>query len=242
MPHCPPDFKIAQRQSRILSKGTLMKRSIISSALWLAAVCIVPLCGCQQAETPTPVSKNEPAQSTIAQASETQLPFGNDRLKAAMFPGSPIDASSGIAIAIGMWLPENPAKDPSLAEAEEVEITCTQQKGICEQLVIPLEVTKNKVTLMGPETTLWPISAWDANEIIASYGPDPAERVGSPDRCLRHVLTMTFASGAVSATDVPTHETGCEAFSETNSSRLVYGNFYVDTSPANDSGNTPPAK
>lgn len=49
-----------------------------------------------------------------------------------------------------------------------------------------------------------------------------------------HVLTMTFDSGAVSSADIPTHEKGCEAFPETNSYRLARGNYYVDTSPAND--------
>ena len=54
------------------------------------------------------------------------------------------------------------------------------------------------------------------------------------DRCNRHVLTMTFAAGAVSTSDIPTHEKGCEPFPETNSYRLARGGYYIDTTPGND--------
>jgi hypothetical protein len=63
---------------------------------------------------------------------------------------------------------------------------------------------------------------------LASYGGDSASR------CQRHVLTMDFDSGAVSVSDIPTRKKGCEAFTETDSYRLVRGNYYVDTSPGNN--------
>ena len=53
-------------------------------------------------------------------------------------------------------------------------------------------------------------------------------------RCQRHVLTMDFDSGAVSVADIPTHKKGCEALKETDSYRLVRGNYYVGTSPGNN--------
>jgi len=59
----------------------------------------------------------------------------------------------------------------------------------------------------------WNITTWDPHRLIASYGDDPA----SP--CQRHVLTMNFdlRAAAVSASDIPTHRKGCEAFTETES-------------------------
>ncbi|SRR6266851_280842 len=79
----------------------------------------------------------------------------------------------------------------------------------------------------------WEIRSWDAHGLLASYDPN-VSAVATSDRCHHHVLTMTFASGAVSTSDIPTRAKGCEEFPETNSYRLVRGNYYVDTSPAND--------
>jgi hypothetical protein len=158
--------------------------------------------------------------------------FGNERLKADIYSASPIDASSGVAVADGMWFPDDPAK--TRVFAEQVEISCTKQDGICTELTLPLGVTKDAVHLMAPERTLWPLKTWGANGITALYGPDSTARLGSWDRCLRHEMTMTFSTGTVSKVDIPTHEKGCEGFKEIESSRLVYGNYYVDTTPSND--------
>jgi len=59
----------------------------------------------------------------------------------------------------------------------------------------------------------WNMTTWDSHKLVAPYGDDPA----SP--CQRHALTMNFDSGAtaVSASDIPTHRKGCEAFTETES-------------------------
>jgi hypothetical protein len=78
-------------------------------------------------------------------------------------------------------------------------------------------------------TESYGVDKWDEHGVTASYGGDYASR------CQRHVLTLDFDSGAVSLTDIPTHKVGCEAFGETASYKLVYGNYYVDTSPGNDS-------
>ena len=45
---------------------------------------------------------------------------------------------------------------------------------------------------------------------------------------------MSFRSGSVSTSDIPTHEKGCEMFPETDTYRLVRGQYYVDTTPGND--------
>jgi len=83
------------------------------------------------------------------------------------------------------------------------------------------------------DETIWQISFWDSDGLLASYGPD-ISALAANDRCHRHILAMSFVSGAVSTSDIPTQEKGCEAFTETNSYRLVRGNYYVDTTPGND--------
>ncbi len=83
------------------------------------------------------------------------------------------------------------------------------------------------------EETVWKVNTWDANGLLASNRPDSAA-IAASDRCHSHVLTMTFATGAVSTSDIPTHARGCEAFHLTNSYRLLHGNYYVDLTPAND--------
>jgi hypothetical protein len=69
---------------------------------------------------------------------------------------------------------------------------------------------------------------WDEHGLTASYGGDESSR------CQRHVLTIDFDSGAASVSDIPTRKTGCEAFTETDSYRLIWGHYYVDTTPNND--------
>lgn len=78
------------------------------------------------------------------------------------------------------------------------------------------------------DTTIYDIDQWDEHGLTASYGGD------EPSRCQRHVLTLDFDSGAVSVSDIPTRKVGCEAFTETDSYKLVRGQYYVDTTPGND--------
>jgi hypothetical protein len=158
--------------------------------------------------------------------------FVNDRLKAVTFPETPIKSFMGIAVVDGFWLPED--SKPQKLFAEQVEISCMKGESICHELTIPLAVTQGAIRMMQPEERQWPINTWTADAILASYGPILTAKPGSGDRCLRHVLSLTLDSGAVSSSDVPTHEQGCEKFQDTEASRLVYGNLYVDTTPDNN--------
>jgi hypothetical protein len=83
------------------------------------------------------------------------------------------------------------------------------------------------------DETSWQITSWDEHGLLAAYDAYPSATAVS-ERCHRHVLSMSFASGAVSTSDIPTHEKGCETFKQTDSYRLVRGVYYVDTTPGND--------
>jgi len=160
-------------------------------------------------------------------------PFHNERIKRTELKDYPIEAFHDLAIVDGMWVPES--KDPAkaLVFPEQVRIICTKSERTCEELKIILEPTSGVVFIGDIEETSWQITSWDAHGLLASYGPDISARAAS-DRCNRHVLTMTFASGAVSTSDIPTHDKGCEPFPETNSYRLVRGGYYIDTTPGNN--------
>jgi len=160
-------------------------------------------------------------------------PISNERLKSIRYPDSPIDASYGLIVVDGMWIPEtsNPAK--ALLFAEQVDLTCDKEEKTCRELTASLGKNGDAVQIMNPEEKVWAISSWDTQGLLASYGPDDSAHAAS-EKCHRHVLTITFSSGAVSTSDIPTHTIGCEAFEETDSYRLTQGNYYVDTSPAND--------
>jgi hypothetical protein len=174
---------------------------------------------------------NQQADKKKAQPSSN--PFHNDRIKRAELNDYPIETVHGtLAIVDGMWVPESkdPAKD--MVFPEQVKINCTNSEKTCEELKVILEPMSG-VVFIDIDQTFWQITSWDAHGLLASYGPDVSASAAS-DRCNRHVLTMTFASGAVSTSDIPTHDKGCEAFTETNSYRLARGGYYVDTSPGND--------
>jgi hypothetical protein len=119
-----------------------------------------------------------------------------------------------------------------------VDISCTQNEAVCHELTVPLGVTQDTIFIMHSEETLWPINSWNADAIFASYGPVLTAKPGTGDRCQRHVLSLTLASGAVSKSVVPTNEKGCEAFQKIDTFRLIQGNFYVDTTPNNDAETT----
>ena len=159
--------------------------------------------------------------------------FHNERLKRLELKDYGIIGDDQRRDISGMWVSES--KDPArqLGLPEQVTIGCERSEKTCRELTVTLGVAGEFVDVMdGIGETIWQITSWDANGLLASYGPD----VSGPasDRCHRRVLAMSFASGAVSTADIPTHETGCEAFIEANSYRLIRGNYYVDTTPAND--------
>jgi hypothetical protein len=158
--------------------------------------------------------------------------YRNERLKRAEDPDREITGDNELRIVDGMWVPES--KDPAkaLLFPEQVKITCSNSEKTCEELKVILEPIGGLI-FIDINKTIWPITSWDAHGLLSSYGPEISAS-GVSDRCNGHVLAMTFASGAVSTSDIPTHGKGCETFTETSSYRLVRGDYYVDTTPGND--------
>jgi hypothetical protein len=171
----------------------------------------------------------------FAIAQEAKSPsvfFHNDRLKRTEDKDSEITGNDKFRGVSGVWVPES--KDPAkaLVLPEQAKITCTHSLGTCQELKVILGPVSGMVLIESPEETIWEINSWDAHGLLASYGPDAYGSMS--EKCHRHILTMSFSSGAVSTSDIPTHEKGCEAFSETDSYRLARGQYYVDTTPGND--------
>jgi hypothetical protein len=159
--------------------------------------------------------------------------FHNDRLKRGELKDYEITGDSQWRSVSGMWVPESndPAND--LLFPEQVTITCTQHSRTCQEMKVTLGVMAGIVTIEDIGQTIWQINSWDEHGLLAAYDTDPSANAAS-ERCHRHVLSMSFASGAVSTSDIPTHEKGCEAFKTTDSYRLVRGNYYIDTTPGNN--------
>lgn len=161
-------------------------------------------------------------------------PFRNDRLKRSEGKDSPIKSFHDTRVIVdGMWVPES--KDPAreIVLPEQVEIICTHSEMTCEEMKVTLGPTAGVVFIDSIGQTVWTVTSWDGHGLLASYGPEVSALAAS-DRCHRHVLAMTFSSGAISTSDIPTHEKGCEMFAETDSYRLIRGFYYIDTSPGND--------
>lgn len=154
--------------------------------------------------------------------------FHNDRLKALSLPDRPITGDASYRVVSGFWVADT--KDPSktLVFPQQVRISCASYKKTCTEMSVTLAPTPISVSIQEIEDEEFDINTWDAHGLLASYGGDPSSK------CQRHVLTMDFDTGAVSLSDIPTHQRGCEAFVETNSYRLVQGNYYIDTTPGND--------
>ena len=158
----------------------------------------------------------------------------NDRFKASTYKDTPISGDSRSRFVEGIWVPES--KDPSkaLALPQQVRIDCDNyrtEKRKCVVISVTLVPTPALVEVGDIKTEEYDIDTWNDEGLVASYGGEE----GSLDRCQRHVLTMDFASGHVTAADIPTHHgKGCKAFIDTDSYRLVPGHYYVDTSPNND--------
>jgi hypothetical protein len=106
--------------------------------------------------------------------------------------------------------------------------TETRYDKECVETSVTLGLMRDMVSIQDIDDTTYDVDKWDSHGLTASFGGDASSR------CQRHVLTMDFESGAVSVADIPTRQKGCEAFTETNSYRLVRGMYYVDASPAND--------
>jgi hypothetical protein len=155
----------------------------------------------------------------------------NDRLKFNSLPDRPITGNSRSRVVEGAWISESSSSDKALVFPQYVHITCESLRGDskCIELSVTLAPTKILVGIQELNTQEYAIDRWDDKGLIASYGGDELD-----SECQRHVLTMDFGSGAVTVSDIPTHMKACEAFTTTNSYRLVRGEYYVDTTPNND--------
>jgi hypothetical protein len=164
-------------------------------------------------------------------ASDLGSSFKNDHLKATTYKDRPICCSTWFREADGIWESESKDSGKALVFPQQVKISCHNygnNNRKCVEIIVTLAATKTMVILQEIDTEEYDIDRWDEHGLIASYGGDDSSK------CQRHVLTMDFESGAVSVSDIPTHKKGCEAFIDTDSYRLVRGNYYVDTSPNND--------
>jgi hypothetical protein len=156
--------------------------------------------------------------------------IGNGRLKMSGLESMPINTEMGFLSVDGIWLPESNNPDDALAFPEQVTITCDRTERLCRELKVTLaEAVKGMLVIVGPDETDWPIISWDERDLMATYGP--SIHGNTSDKCHRHVLAMVFGSGAISTSDIPTHEKGCEIFPKTNSYRLARGHYWIDTSP-----------
>jgi hypothetical protein len=222
----------------------LKRAALIPTVLTLAAVI-----GCHERATRVPNPKAEPTlkEQSLPQSQGEKLAFASaqpakslsgalrdERLKRLELADHTIAGDNYYRGVTGIWVPES--KDPAkaLVFPEQVQITCTSPDKTCRELTVPLGVLGDMVEIMDIEEKAWQLVSWDEHGLLASYGQNTSRTAAASERCHRHVLTMTFSSGAVSTSDIPTHEKGCEEFQETDSYRLVRGNYYVDTSPAND--------
>lgn len=153
----------------------------------------------------------------------------NDRLKTITLPDRLIMGSDRSRFVSGFWVSESKDLQKKLVFPQQVKIECHNYASKeCVEIIVTIAPVKGMVSIQDIDTETYDVNTWDSRGLVASYGGDESSR------CQRHVLTMEFASGAVSVSDIPTRVKGCEAFSETDSYRLVRGNYYVDTSPEND--------
>lgn len=171
------------------------------------------------------------ATAILIQGQTSSGTLHNERLKTFVLPGSPLLKEQSHlfnALATGFWVAESSDPKKALVLQQQVKIWCLKNTKECTEISVTLGAVPTLVSIQDVDTTSYGVDKWDEHGITASYGGD--ER----SRCQRHVLTIDFDSGAVSVSDIPTRKTGCETFAETNSYRLVRGNYYVDTTPGND--------
>jgi hypothetical protein len=161
--------------------------------------------------------------------------FHNERLKTLALPDTQITGDSHYRSVEGFWVSESKDPTKTLVFPQQIRLFCTSRTVVktCSETSVTIAATPQMVFIQGIDDTSYDIDKWDAHGLLASYGGDDL----SESRCQRHVLTMDFDSGAVAVSDIPTRKKGCEAFTETDSYRLVRGNYYVDTSKGNDADN-----
>jgi hypothetical protein len=164
------------------------------------------------------------------------------RLKRNLYGDSPLTVfSDGSFMADGIWIPEPDDSAHALVWPEQSTISCDKGAKYCMEMQVQFLSVANAITVKGPDLTLWEIKSWDKNSLLADYGPFP-NLVSGSEKCEKHVLSIVFASGTVSTSDIPTHGTGCESHKETNSYRLARGDYIIDTSPHNKAVNDISAK
>jgi len=197
--------------------------------------------GCSRQTTKPAITSGASAQNP-SPSSTPPLNSKESRLKRIAFGDGTVVGDNELREAWGIWTPESNDPKKSLVFPEQVKIECTHANMTCREITVPLGLINGMIEIMDIEDNkTWQIDDWDANGLTATYGPAPRRSVkvdsalgpGS-EECHRHVLTMSFASKAVSTSDIPTHEKGCEIFTETDSYRLIEGNYYIDISPGND--------
>jgi hypothetical protein len=151
--------------------------------------------------------------------------------KAAKKKPCPVIGDDANRTASGVWKSEVPGND--LLSPEQVAISCSAPERQCSVQRVRFDADQLGISVKGPDETDYQIVSWDARSLFATHDPDYS------DKCHRSVLSMSFATGDVSLSDIPTNEKGCEIFKDTNSYRLIQGNYYVDTTPHNDSPEVP---
>jgi hypothetical protein len=177
------------------------------------------------------------ATAHLTQAQMSSGMFHNERLKTLALSGPPLfkdKSNSRSAFATGIWVSESSDPQKALVLPQQVKIVCAKYQKQCTEISVTLGPVKDMVGIQDVDTTIYDVDKWDEHGLTASYGGDESSR------CQRHVLTIDFDSGAVSVSDIPTRKVGCEAFAETDSYKLVRGQYYVDTTPGNDLDKTKP--
>jgi hypothetical protein len=190
----------------------------------IAALALLLAVGCRSA-----IPKHPEEQSAIPKA------LHSDRLKRNETTGiSPliIDPDKSID-ANGIWIPEPDDGAHKLVFPEQTHIICNTGAEYCIEMKNSFIVYGNIITVKGPEQTLWQIKSWDKNSLVAEYGPF-LRLSPDADNCQKHVLSIVFASGTVTTSDIPSNTKGCEPFKETNTYRMASGYYIVDVSPNND--------
>jgi hypothetical protein len=233
--------RLATTHAGVRKGYAMLKRAaLVPTVLTMAAII-----GCHQPETRATTAKAEPnaRQEALNNSHPEKTPrpgtplskaLRNERLKRYEIAAYSIIGDNDHRLISGVWVPEAKDQAKALVFPEQVNLVCSNSEKVCRELKVTLGVLEGMISIMDIDETDWPISSWDARGLVASYAPDTSATAAASDKSHHHVLTMTFDSGAVSTADIPTHEKGCEAFPDTNSYRLARGNYYVDTSPAND--------
>ncbi len=150
--------------------------------------------------------------------------------------GAPNDAGIGgsdsYRIASGIWVSDSQDPGKALAFPEEVSIRCVREEQICHvstvQLIQVENGTSGRITIYPPDNEDYAVKSWDERSLLASYSITIPI---STEHCHESILAMNFQSKTVTLTDIPNHEKGCEAITETNSYRLARGEYYIDVKP-----------